>query len=192
MDGTVGRMSVDDRAPTPSADRRRRLRPGVVIAAVLGVSVLGMWAWVLLYHLGGSWREDMPGRLGDATFPIAAEPVCAAAAATVASLPPAWVTDTPAARADAVDESVEILAAMVADLRQLPPGSDAGAVTEWLNDWDTYVADRADYAARLRTDPQARFYVTQSDRDRRQITLAIDRFATTNGMPSCVTPADLS
>jgi hypothetical protein len=154
--------------------------------------MIGMWVWVFAFHLGGSWRDQQPGKLGDPTFAVAAEPVCAAAVVELASLPQAWETDTPAARADAIDDSVEILRSMVTTLNGLPVGNEQEAVSEWLADWDTYVADRADYAARLRNDALARFYVTQSDRDQRQITLAIDKFAETNAMPACGTPADLS
>jgi hypothetical protein len=154
--------------------------------------MLGMWAWVFAYHLGGSWLENPPGRLQDRTFSVAAEPVCARAQQRVLALPPAWQTDTPTERSAVVVESVAILDAMVAELRTLPVGSASERIDEWLTDWETYVADRLDYAERLAEDPTARFYVTQSDRDRRQITLAIDRFAETNEMPSCITPADLS
>ena len=178
--------------PREGPARRRRLRPGVVLAVVSAVVVLGMWAWVLAYHLGGSWRDDTPGRLSNTTFPTLAEPICAQAVADFAALPPAWSTDTPLERADVVDATVLLLGAMVSDLRALPTGGEDAAVGEWLADWEQFIADRADYAGRLRTDPDARFYVTQSERDQRQITLAIDRFATTNRMPSCVTPSDLS
>lgn len=182
-----------DTAVDPVVKRpRRRRRVGLVLAVISGVVVLGMWAWVFGYHLGGSWRDDTPGRLANTTFPTLAEPVCAEAVTALAALPPAWTTGTPAARADAVDGSVVVLNEMVADLRALPTGGQDEAVNEWLIDWETFIADRADYADRLRSDPDARFYVTQSDRDRRQITLAIDRFAETNRMPSCATPADLS
>lgn len=178
-------------APATKRSRRRR-RVGWILAALSAVVVLGMWAWVFGYHLGGSWRDDTPGRLANTTFPTLAEPVCAQAAAALAALPPAWATETPTARAEAVEGSVAVLGDMVSDLRTLPTGGQDAAVSEWLADWDTFIADRDDYANRLRLDPEARFYVTQSDRDRRQITLAIDRFAETNRMPSCVTPADLS
>jgi len=182
-----------DTAVDPSTERpRRRWRVGLVLAVVSAVVVLGMWAWVFGYHLGGTWRDDTPGRLANTTFPTLAEPVCARASSVLTSLPPAWSTETPEARADAVDSSVVVLDEMVADLRALPTGGQDAAVNEWLVDWETFIADRADYAGRLRLDPEARFYVTQSDRDRRQITLAIDRFAETNRMPSCVTPSDLS
>jgi len=171
---------------------RRWLSAGVVLPVAIGAFVIGMWLWVFLYHLSGDWQEEQPGLLGDTTFPVAAEPVCQVAMAAFGETAPAWATDTPGARADVVDESVLIFAAMLEQLRRLPTGAESDAVAEWLSDWDTYIADRTDYALRLRSDPEARFYVTQSDRDRRQITLAIDRFAKTNDMPSCVTPADLS
>lgn len=204
--GTVGHMEPRGDAPTTGAvsgpqqesegaasgPGRRRLRPGRILAIVSAVVVFAMWAWVLGYHLSGSWRDETPGRLANTTFPTLAEPICAAAAAEFAALPPAWATATPAERADVVDASVVLLGDMVTDLRAQPTGGEDAAVGEWLADWETFIADRADYASRLRTDPEARFYVTQSERDRRQITLAIDRFASTNRMPSCATPSDLS
>jgi len=163
-----------------------------VLAAIVGVTMVAMWAWVFAYHLGGSWRDSQPGQLDDTVFATTAEPRCAAAMAELAALPQAWETPTPTERADAVDMSVVVLERMVGDLATMPAGSDETAVGEWLADWQNYIDDRADYAARLRDDPEARFYVTQSDRDNRQITLAIDRLAETNAMPSCATPGDLS
>lgn len=163
-----------------------------MVASFVAVSMIGMWLWVFMFHLGGSWRDQQPGQLGDPTFATLAEPVCAATIMELAQLPQAWETNTPATRADAIDESVVILNDMVTDMSTLDVGSEPQAVAEWVADWQTYVDDRSDYARRLRNDPEARFYVTQSDRDSRQITLAIDKFAETNSMPSCETPADLS
>lgn len=151
-----------------------------------------MWAWVFAYHLGGSWQEDQPGQLTDAGFAVAAEPRCASAMAELRALPAAWETTDPDARAATIDDSVIILQAMADDLGNIPAGVDQQRVNEWVTDWRTYINDRADYAERLRSDPDTRFFVTQSDRDQRQITLAIDRLAETNGMPSCATPGDLS
>ena len=91
-----------------------------------------------------------------------------------------------------LDESGAVLTAMIADLRPLAPTSptrDAEMAEEWLTDWETYVADRAAYAERLREDPNARFYV--SEKDRMQITKAIDNLAEVNDMPSCTTPGDV-
>jgi hypothetical protein len=171
----------------------RKGSPGKVFAVLIVVAILGMWAFVFAYHLSGQWRDNSPGRLDDPSFSAAAAPLCAQAAAELALLPPAWATDTPTARADAVAASVPILDSLVDALEALPTGGDDTVrVNEWLQDWRTYVGDRNAYAERLRIDPETRFYVTQSDRDNRQITVAIDRFASMNRMTECETPADLS
>lgn len=153
-----------------------------------------MWGYVFLFHLAADWESDRPALLEESTFPAAAQPRCADARRELAELPQAWETETPAQRAEAVDDTVEVLRSMLRSLWLLPAGgpTDQERVEEWLADWETYIGDRADYAERLREDPSARFYVTQSDRDERQITVAIDHFATENEMPACETPADLS
>lgn len=191
--GTVSADPVSTN-PNPSAPvrRRRRLGPGALVAILVTVGVLGMWAWVFAYHLGGSWKEDQPGRIADEQFTSAAEARCAEAQAQVAALPPPWQTPTPDERADTVDTSVIVFQSMVDDLGRLPVSANQDRINEWLADWQRYVDDRASYAGRLRVDPDTRFYVTQSDRDDRQITLAIDRLAKGNGMPSCATPGDLT
>jgi hypothetical protein len=180
--------------PEYDDDRRpRRLRPGAIAAGLVAIGVIGMWAYVFGYHLSGQWRQDTPGRLDDRSFGATADEICTEANARLGALPPAWETSSPEARADAVDASVPIFEDMIAELQNVPTGGDDTVrVNEWLSDWRTYVGDRAAYAERLRSDPNTRFYVTQSDRDNRQITMAVDRFATTNQMPSCVTPSDLS
>ena len=83
---------------------------------------------------------------------------------------------------------------MLAQLRTLVPvgAAETEAETQWIEDWQVYVHDRRDYTAQLRVDPMTRFAVTQSDRDKRQVTSALDRFAEINAMPSCVVPDDLS
>ena len=111
------------------------------------------------------------------------------------ALPAALTATDAAARADVIDASEVLLADMLAELSALEPpagAEDRARVDEWLDDWSRYLADRGEYADRLREDPDARFTVTQSERDERQITEAVDRFAAVNGMPSCETPADIA
>ena len=74
----------------------------------------------------------------------------------------------------------------------LANAAETDAELQWLEDWQVYVQDRRDYTAQLRVDPMTRFAVTQSDRDKRQVTSALDRFAEINGMGACVIPDDLS
>lgn len=76
----------------------------------------------------------------------------------------------------------------LADERIVSPDS-ASLVGLWLDDWETFVDDRFDYAERLRIDPEARLLVTPG-LNGRQITLQIDEFAGTNEMPSCKSPLD--
>jgi hypothetical protein len=90
-----------------------------------------------------------------------------------------------------IDRADEELAAMLVQLRAAAPTTerDGRMVNEWLDDWDVYLGDRADYAARLREDEGARFYVSEKNED--QITEPIDRFAEVNRMGACATPQDL-
>ena len=185
-------------APPPTDERppaapRRRI--GRYLALGVAVAMLGMWAYIFAYHLSGGWKQDTPGRLQDRGWGESAEPVCASTMAQLAALPAAPTAPDAAARADVIDRSDVLLGQMLGELAALPAPTgdgDATAVDEWLTDWSAYLQDRADYADRLRDDPDARFYVTQSERDERQITEAVDRFAAVNGMPSCQTPSDIA
>ena len=157
-----------------------------IVVMVLGIAL--MW----IYAFFG--KHDVPGRLADKTFPTAAAPICQATLDKIEALPKANETRTPAQRADVVDQSSGYLDAMLADLRTKVPANEPehGIVTQWLDDWTTYVQDRRDYTAQLRVDPNVRFAVTQSDRDKTQITKGIDHFADVNFMLACSVPDDLS
>jgi hypothetical protein len=157
-----------------------------VVIIVLVIAV--MWIYAYFGHF------DVPGRLPDQAFPTAAQPVCQAALDKIHQLPTANLSKTASDRADVVDQGSTDLEAMLADLRTKVPAAEPihGEVSQWLDDWTTYVHDRRDYTAALRKDPTTRFAVTQSDRDKSQITNAVDNFATVNDMPACATPDDLS
>ncbi|HRW42779.1 MAG TPA: hypothetical protein P5193_14600 [Microthrixaceae bacterium] len=70
---------------------------------------------------------------------------------------------------------------------------DQGRITtgiqQWVEDWNTYIGDRDDYADQLRDDPDTRF--TESLKSNRQISRAIDAFAMVNRMDSCAVPGDV-
>lgn len=161
---------------------------GRVAVVVLAISLTAMWIFAFFGDHG------VPGRLENPSFPAVAEPVCAAAHARIELLPLPNQTPTAGERADVVDQASDELDAMLVQLRALVPQgvAETEAETQWIEDWQVYVQDRRDYTAQLRVDPMTRFAVTQSDRDRRQVTSALDRFATINGMPSCVIPDDVS
>jgi hypothetical protein len=160
---------------------------GGVAVLVLVVALTAMWAYALF------GRPEVPGRLDDAAFRAAAEQTCARARAALDEVPRSFTARTAAERADLVVRGTDILSTMIDELAAQAPTTEPGraVVTEWLADWRTYLDDRRDYADRLRTDPDARFYVSQSDRDKRQITAAVDRLANVNQMTSCTVPDDV-
>ncbi len=130
--------------------------------------------------------------MDDQSYGAAASQICEAAVAEVGQLPPAFEAATAAERADTVDRSNAIYLVMLDQLAAAAPAGerDSGMVHEWIGDWRSYIDDRADYAARLRSDESTRFYV--STKEGAQITTPLDRFARINGMLSCATPSDLS
>ena len=178
----------DDRAPAePTADGPGRRRWMFWGAVAIMMAMAGMWAYAFLAP------QDVPGRMDSTAFPDAAEPRCAETLTTLAALPRSFDVADATERADLVDTATDELTSMVDDLEALVPETEPEQqmVTEWLADWRAYLTNRRDYAERLRTDEDARFYVDQSDRDGVQITNALDRFATVNAMASCAVPDDV-
>jgi hypothetical protein len=168
----------------------RRTPLAILGRAAIVVMVLGI---VLMWIYAFFGTHEVPGRLADKTFPTAAQPICQATLDKIEALPKANETPTPAQRADVVDQGTGYLDQMLADLRGKVPAAEPehGIVTQWLDDWGTYVQDRRDYTAQLRVDATVRFAVTQSDRDKTQITKGIDHFADVNFMAACAVPDDL-
>ena len=186
---------LDEPEPAPAPARadetpRRRWTLGKIAVVVCVVGLTAMWA----YALSGVAGNDVAGRLDDRSFGPTANPVCAAAKADIDALPRSFQTPEPGDRADVVDQGTARLRIMVDELRALPrpSGPDGDMIEQWLDDWETYLANRDDYTARLRVDRNARFYVTQREADKRQITLGLDRFAAINKMADCTTPDDVA
>lgn len=154
------------------------------IAVLLGIALLWMFAFA-------QDARRTPGTLDDPAFAEAAQEICLATGVALARLPPAFEAESAAERAGMIDRADDELSTMVADLRGIAPTAerDGRMVREWLDDWTVYLGDRSDYAARLREDEGARFYVSEKNED--QITEPIDRFAQVNRMEACATPQDL-
>ncbi len=178
-------VSPDEQATSPRGRRLTWSRVGVLFAVV---STVGLWGYAFL------WPQPVFGKLDDTTFPTAAEGVCAPVRSAINALPRANESANNVDRAATIDLATNQLDALLLRMETLPRGSEKAnrSVGEWLDDWRIYVANRRDYAGRLKEDKTARFYVAQSDRDRRGITDAIDRFANTNKMPSCATMPDIA
>jgi hypothetical protein len=169
----------------PARTRAQTIARVTVIAIILGSALL--WIYVLTRSPGRPF-----GELDDPTVAAAAEPICARSATEIAQLPQAFEVKTADERADSIDQATAILDGMLGELEPLTPAPgtrDGDMFSEWLDDWRTYLGNRADYADRLREDPNARFYV--AEKDARQITEPIDRFAKINLMASCATPREV-
>lgn len=181
-------------APTTEGDehqhdadgRGRAITVGRVAAALVALGIALLWLYALTRP-----KTEPPDRFDDPAIAEQAEAICAATLVDLASLPPAFEAATAGERADVIDQSNVELQAMVADIHEVPKVTerDNRMMNEWLGDWETYIGNRADYARRLREDPDARFYV--SEKASQQITKPIDRFAEDNLMPSCKTPGDV-
>ena len=174
--------------PTTAAPPRR-WTGGRVLVVVVVVALVAMWGYVLYLALGPG-RQPPPDRLADPTFGRQAQAVCEVALADVAALPPAVQAESAAERAEIVAHANARFAAMIDEIEPFAPGGDDGEiVAAWIADWRTYLGDREAYADALRTDPQARLYVTAKDTE--QVTEYIDAFAADNRMPACGTPIDV-
>jgi hypothetical protein len=160
----------------------RLLAIGTALALIL------FWIWIF----SGAPKKQNPDRLTDRAWVTRAEATCAAAMQRIDALPPAQATKAAEARAAVVGQANDELTTML-DKLTADRADDAGdreLVGKWLVDWRRYVANREDYARRLRTDPNARLFVDEKFND--SIETVVSTFAQVNDMDSCATPTDVS
>jgi hypothetical protein len=165
-----------------------RTRFGLIVAVVVVAGTIGLWVYLFAFA-----DPNVPDELDDETFGEQAQEICEAAIARIDELPAAPDAETPEDRGATVTEANSILTDMVADLASIPTTNehDAPLVTAWLEDWTTFLGDRAEYAADLSAgNEDAELLVTARETGGRQITVTVDHFAEINGMPDCVTPLD--
>jgi hypothetical protein len=86
-----------------------------------------------------------------------------------------------------------MVAAMVDDISEGAPttGDDGKSLKLWFADWRTYVQDREAFADALRTDPDAKFLVSENAELHDSVDKTIEIFADVNDMPDCATPGDV-
>jgi hypothetical protein len=174
-------------APVETPEPTRRITPYRVVAISIVIGMLAMWAFVLTRK-----AQPAPDKLDDAAYAVSAQRICDTTMAQLDQLPQAFESPSASDRADVVTQTDTYLGAMLDSLRAIVPTveRDQGMLNEWIGDWQTYLDNRIDYVTRLRVDNNARIYV--AEKDTRQITVAIDRFAEVNQMPACRTPKDVS
>jgi hypothetical protein len=169
------------------ASTRRRWTPTGVALVLAIVAIAAMWVYIL-----GPWRSrEVPTTLEDRTYAERAEPLCVAAQARIAALPPAASATTPEERADVLDAANDIVAGLVAELHRIEPSVDADRqyVDQWMADWDSYLESRRRYANVLASGRDDRFAVQAEGGH--PITERMDGFADLNQMSSCRVPLDV-
>ena len=188
---TVGSTASDeqtsndtpDSAPVPG--RRRWL---LIAGMLFAVATFGVWIYALFIYDPGLMIDE----LSDRRFPKAAEQICHRARVKIEKLPTADQTEDHRERAAVVDQANDALRQMTDELQTAVPqgqGRITTGIQQWVEDWNTYIGDRDDYADQLRDDPNTRF--TESLKSNRQISRAIDAFAMVNRMDSCAVPGDV-
>lgn len=171
----------------------RKITPGRIALAVAVGASFAVW----IYGFSGFAARTAPDTLGDPSFMVLADPACAAANEEVAQMPDALDAEDHVERAQQVLNNTAVYSVLVDDLEAILDDPtvtldqrDRGITLEWLTDWRRFLADRVDFADRLVDDPQAVFYVAASSGGER-LERRITRFAITNDLTECVTPADV-
>lgn len=191
-----GRAAVGDPSAGPAATprkrtRRARLATGAVVVVALAIATMWIYAWFFA-------PRGKADRFDDPAWQSQAEQVCAATAKQIKALPPAasFKDIEPkelalTQRAAVIDQATALLTTQVDQLRADEPTDVNGrrGVDLWLDDWDGYLQNRRDQAQRMRAGEDTPFRV--NEQGGAPVTLRMDEFAKTNGMPSCIVPDDI-
>jgi hypothetical protein len=160
----------------------------IIIACV---AMAAMW----VYAFGFSPRESI-NKIYDEAWASQAEARCTQAReqrAELSDLSTFNVNDTVALakRADIIEQANTSLKSMIDDIEKISVSNDKGRalVPLWLADYRTYLDDRADYVALLRSGTFNRFSETQVEGV--PISERIGKFAKDNEIRACIPPFDL-
>ncbi|MCB1031129.1 MAG: hypothetical protein KDA95_07305 [Acidimicrobiales bacterium] len=177
----------DQDLPDDSGPLAFRWSVGRALAVLTMLVIVGFWAWIF----SGAPARKNPDFL-DRAYAEKLGAQCQAMVDNIATLPSGLTITDATERADVLDQANEMIAEFIEEVRQGAPstGNDAKSITGWLGDWETYLANREDYANRLREDPSARLLLDASP-----LGDAVDRtilvFAEINHLDACQTPGDI-
>lgn len=190
-------VEVDTGSPTSSptvtvADVRSTSPAVRALLAVVIVTFAAFWTWALFFA-----SKEALNKIEDRAWAERAEQICQAANEDRLVLADFRVITEGGAeliieRAAIVDESTDILRAMLDDLVAVPPADPKGReiVPQWESEYRTYLDDRYRYADELRrTGENLPFYETG---DAIPISERLETFAGDNEMPACAPPRDLT
>ncbi len=171
-------------------NKRNLLRALMAIGAVLFVT---FWAWALFFA-----SKEAVNRIGDRGWAERAQAICEQSRGdleaiadyrTIVDASPTLIGE----RADLVDQSTDILEAMLDQTVAVGPTDDKGIaiVPKWESEYRTFLDDRHNYATQLRDSGQnLAFYETEVGG--LPISERLETFAGDNEMPACAPPRDLS
>lgn len=152
-----------------------------------------VWMWFFAFVLAS---RESANNIKDPAWSDRAEATCATAKAARGSLADLSRIDPkdPAVvrrKAQIVDQATDTIEATLDALAKDPPSTDKGKelVPEWIRDYRSYVRDRREYAASLRTGVISEF--SESQIEGIPISEKLGKFARENHMPSCQPPRDL-
>ncbi len=165
-----------------------RVTPGRVFLSLLVLAIGCMWFYAFFLARSGN-----PDRLDEMLWAEAAEVRCLEMLDDVTGIRRASQVLDPGQRAADLDEATVLMAAMVADLKLIKPGThdDGVLIGAWLSDWDTYLADRRAHAERLRTEGDVRPLMSALPSGTGSVQERMNGFARVNDMESCLDPGDL-
>jgi hypothetical protein len=158
---------------------------------IICIAMAAMWVYALIF----SPRESI-NKIYDDAWATAADERCDEARterSELSDLSTFNVNDTVALtrRAQIVEKANESIARMINALEAIEITTDKGRalVPQWLDDYRTYLDDRVDYVALLRSGTFDRFSETQVEGV--PISERIGKFAKDNEIRACIPPFDL-
>jgi hypothetical protein len=182
---------MGDQAPADETDEgplAMTRSAGRIAAVVAALAIVLFWAWVF----SGAPKRDNPDLLEDRAYAAQLEERCQGLRDDLAALPSAIAIDDPGERADVLEDANVLVEEFVDDLEAgAPTEGDASRTMEgWIADWRTYLANRQDYAQRLREDPDARLLLDESPLGD-PVDKTIEVFSDVNAIEACATPGDV-
>ncbi len=192
-------MSTPTLSPTApgeprSAPAQRRGRPLVrVLLLVVCVAIASMWVYALFFA-----SKKAAYKVDDPAWRANAEEVCArydaqrlALTDTAGGYIAEPTPDQMRARADVVDQATDLLQAMLDEMTGVQPasGRDQQLVEDYRGFYETMIADRRAYTARLRALELEPYRETKVGSG--PVTNLLVDFATVNELPHCSPPQEL-
>ena len=179
------RPSVDPEVRRAAGDvpgpwRRSPIRKVVLVLGLSGF--VAFWIWALFFA-----SKEAINKIEDRAWTERAEAICAEYDVQIRALDAQASTDL-AVRADLVDTSTDLFAAMLDEVMAVAPADEKGQaiVPLWEADYRTLLQDRRNYADQLRSGEDGPF--TETAVEGVPITERIETFAGDNEMDSCRPP----